>query len=375
MFWPLALAFLAQSVSFERVSIDSSEQQANWISSRSAISSDGRYVVFESIATNLVANDTNNYFDVFVRDRTLGTTERVSLTSSGGEMAGSGVNFSPYLGISANGQSVIFVSPASNLVSGDSNLWDDVFLRRRDTSTTSCVTVTPSGAPGNLGGGYCSISDNGRYVAFYSSSTDLTSEAQAGIFVRDLDLGTTRFVSSGGPPWMSPGGRYVSFVYFEVGAPADIYRWDMRTGNKVLVSIAADGSGSNGDSFDNCISADGRYVAFSSRATNLVAGDAQDTLWSVFVRDLQAGTTVKADAGAAQYGQPRISPSGRYVSWGGAGLWVRDLQAGSPVQIADGLLPGTFTADAALLSLMSDDDRLVVGDTNDARDVFVWIKP
>lgn len=376
--WNMITPLLAILLSgFELVSVNSSEQQANWVSSRSAISADGRYVVFDSIATNLVPRDSNGWSDVFVRDRVSGTTERASLTYLGGQMASGGLNGSEHLGISLNGQAVLFESDSSNLVANDGNGFRDVFVRRRDLATTACVSVTALGAPGNYGGGYSSISDNGRYVAFYSSSTNLTAEASTGIFVRDLEQGTTRFVSSGGPPSMSPGGRYVSFVYFEVGSVADIYRWDGRTGAKALVSEGVGGAAANGDSFDNSVSADGRYVAFSSAATNLVAGDAQDSLWGVYVRDMQAGTTTRADALGAQGGAPKISPDGRYAAWtvpsiAGAEVWVRDLQQGLPAQLATGI-PGRFSSDGSVLSF-SAEEAMVGSDTNGMRDVFVWLQ-
>ena len=233
----------------ERVSLTTSGVQADSASGAPSISEDGRFVAFESHATNLVAGDTNGLQDVFVRDRQLGTTELASLDSSGSQANQS--SFDP--AISADGRYVGFACAASNLVPGDTNGFQDVFLRDRQAGSTERVSVSSAGAEGNSTcSGMIAISDDGRTVAFTSFASNFGPPGYAGldIFVRDLQLGTTEQAS-------------VS----SAGVPADD-----QTNSEVSVS------------------ADGRFVAFSSYATNLVPGDTPIT-GDVFVRDRFGGTS------------------------------------------------------------------------------------
>ncbi len=148
------------------------------------ISADGRYVAFLSWATNLVPGDTNGSGDVFVHDRQLSTTERVSIDSSGAQEDGSCSSIS----ISADGRYVAFQSYATNLVPGDTGLYEDIFVRDRQLGTTERVSVDSSGAQGNDDSYSPSISADGRYVAFYSAADNLVPGDTGGlwdIFVRD----------------------------------------------------------------------------------------------------------------------------------------------------------------------------------------------
>src|SRR5262249_13825695 len=134
-----------------------------------AISSDGRYVAFQSDASNLVAGDTNGVTDVFVRDRLTGTTERMSVDSAG--VQGNGVSSVP--SISADGRYVAFLSDASNLVAGDTNGVTDVFVHDRTTGATERVSVATGGTQADRGSGYAAISPDGRFVAIGSVATNL----------------------------------------------------------------------------------------------------------------------------------------------------------------------------------------------------------
>jgi Tol biopolymer transport system component len=206
----------------ERVSVDSSGAQGHGDSGyfRSSISADGRYVAFASDAPDLVPGDTNGSRDVFVRDRLNGTTERVS-TDAGG-VQGNADSHDP--GLSADGRFVTFESLASNLVPGDSNAVSDIFVRDRLTGTTERVSVDSSGVQGNLASFAPSISADGRLVAFASAASNLVANdtnARGDVFVRDRLLGTTQrvSVSSAGAqasgasdePAISADGRFVSF--------------------------------------------------------------------------------------------------------------------------------------------------------------------
>jgi Tol biopolymer transport system component len=223
----------------QRVSVSSSGGQANGVSDQPAISADGRYVAFTSRASNLVAGDTNADWDVFVRNRDRGTTWRVSV-GPGGAQVKHGTGEESRVAVSASGRYVAFESGASRLVRGDTNGEWDVFVRDRSRGVTRRVSLGRGGVQGNAGSGSVAISASGRYVAFTSDASNLVAgdtNVDYDVFVRDRRLGTTRRVSLGQggvqPNWGS--------------------------------DLAA-------------ISAHGRYVAFYSRASNLVAGTLTRTM-------------------------------------------------------------------------------------------------
>jgi len=177
----------------ERISVDSAGAQGNSSSGvptegDGAFSTDGRYVVFVSKASNLVAGDTNLKSDIFVRDRQLGTTLRVSLDSAGVQ----GNNDCYDHVISGDGRFVVFASFATNLVSGDTNGASDVFLRDLQLGTTERVDLGPSGAQANNTSGAPSISADGRYISFDSQASNLVlgdTNGFADAFVRDRTNG------------------------------------------------------------------------------------------------------------------------------------------------------------------------------------------
>ena len=320
-----------------RVSVDSAGTQGNGGSDYPSISADGRYVAFRSAATNLVPGDTNTRDDIFVRDTVTNTTTRVSVDSAG--VQSNGFSYDP--SISADGRYVAFDSAASNLVSGDTNASDDVFVRDTVENTTPRVSVDSAGVQGNLWSDYPSISADGRYVAFESYATNLVpGDTNANdIFVRDRLLGTTTRVSvdSAGAqgdwgsyhPSISADGRYVAFgsdstnlVPGDTNGSRDVFVRDTLTGTTTRVSV--DSAGVQGDGaggyYSPSISADGRYVAFDSWATNLVSGDTNGT-GDVFVRDRLLGITTRTsvDSGGTQgngeSGKPSISADGRCVAF------------------------------------------------------------
>jgi Tol biopolymer transport system component len=325
-----------------RVSVSSGGAQANgnpgFASMFPSISADGRYVAFESDATNLVPGDTNNTWDVFVHDRATGQTSRVSV-SSGGVQATGGESWSP--AISADGRHVAFVSAATNLVPGDTNGVADVFVHDRITGQTSRVSVATGGVQANGNSGFPSISADGRHVAFASAASNLVpgdTNGMADVFVHDRVTGGTSRVSvaTGGAqanghsdtPSISADGRYVAFesvastlVPGDTNGTWDIFLHDRVTGQTTRVSISSAGAQANGHSGWSSISADGRYVAFASAATNLVSGDTNGA-WDVFVRDRVTGGTTRisvSSAGAQATGGnswwPSISADGRYVAF------------------------------------------------------------
>jgi Tol biopolymer transport system component len=320
----------------KRVSVNGSGTQGNNLSAEPAISADGRYVAFESYATNLVADDTNDYTDIFVYDRQIGTIERVSVNGSGIQ----GDRWSSMNSISADGRYVAFESDATNLVTGDTNDREDIFVYDRQTDTIERVSVDGSGIQGNEGSFNPSISSDGRYVAFESYATNLVTgdtNDREDIFVYDRQTDTIERVSVDGKgtqgnnysykPAISADGRYVAFVSGatnlvagDTNTTSDIFVYDRQTDTIERVSVDGSGIQGNGGSQNPSIGSDGRYVAFESDATNLVAGDT-NTISDIFVYDRQTDTIerVSVDGSGTQgnggSGDPSISSDGRYVAF------------------------------------------------------------
>ena len=223
-----------------RASVGDGGVQANARSLGVDLSADGRHVAFISLASNLVANDTNAVFDGFVHDRLAATTQRISVSSSGTE-----ANLSTSLvRLSADARHVAFYSQAGNLVSGDTNGADDVFVRDRINGVTERVSVSSAGAQGAVESRGPSISANGRHVAFFSPSNDLV-----------------------------PGGGFPGYHVFVRDRMAGITR---------RISVSTSGGNSNGISSSPSISDDGQNIAFESSASNLVNGDTNG-FYDVFV--------------------------------------------------------------------------------------------
>ncbi|MGH3656122.1 MAG: hypothetical protein ACRDUA_05640, partial [Micromonosporaceae bacterium] len=293
-----------------RVSVASNGSQANDFNQTAAISANGRYVAFASLADNLVPGDTNGRgedepMDVFVRDRRTGVTTRVSVASDGSQA--NDTSLKP--AVSAGGRYVAFVSLADNLVTGDTNGWWDVFVHDRRAGATTRVSVASDGsqAKGDLSTAPA-LSADGRYVAFVSWEDNLVTGDTNGwgdVFVHDRRTGATTRVSvasdgsqanaaSGSPPGLaiSGDGRYVAFgsnaddlVPGDTNGTDDVFVHDRQTGATTRVSVASDGSQTNGGASGGpAISAGGRYIAFTSSADNLVPGDTNGT-YDVFVRD------------------------------------------------------------------------------------------
>jgi Tol biopolymer transport system component len=300
-----------------RVSVASDGTQGNDVSWQPSISADGRFVAFASRASNLVSGDTNGTWDVFVRDRLTGQTTRVSVASDGKE--GNAFSFLPL--ISADGRFVAFTSEASNLVPGDTNHHWDVFVHDRLTGQTTMVSVASDGTPGNGASGGTSISGDGRFVAFSSSASNLAPGDTNGVidvFVHDRLTGQTTRVSvasdgtqgnaSNDGGVLSGDGRFVVFFSAssnlapgDTNAAMDVFLHDRQTGQTTRVSVASDGAQGNADSSGAAISADGRFVVFTSEASNLVPGDTNGT-WDIFV-----AAAVEPTAMTVQWGDVNCS--------------------------------------------------------------------
>jgi len=341
-----------------RVSLTSADQQANGDSYASAISANGRFVAFVSSATNLVPGDTNGRQDVFVRDRAGGTTERVSVSSAEVQASSDGVQPS----ISADGRFVGFASDASNLVSGDRTGHSDVFVRDRLRGTTARVTVSRFGSDADDDSFAPSISADGRTVAFLSQATDL--------------------------------------VAADENARTDVFIVSAATGSVELASVGAGGAADD-DAFAPALSDDGRVVVWASRATTLVPG-APVGLAQVYARDRSTGTTTLVSTGPAGAGDGESGLNGLAVSGDGGrvaftsdatnlvavdangarDVFVRDLTAGTTSlvsvdssgtqgEVDSGYIRLDISADGRFVAYASAASNLVDGDTNGFVDCFV----
>jgi hypothetical protein len=348
----------AEAQTTTRVSVSTGGMQGNEGGSLFPfISATGRFVAFESTSSNLVLGDTNG-LDVFVHDRDTGQTTRVSVSS-----LGSPGNNSSYSGpLSADGRFVAFRSWASNLVPGDTNGAQDIFVHDRQTGETTRVSVSSSGAQGNGDSWFqVCLSDDGRFVGFMSYASNLVPGDTNGaldIFVHDRQTDQTTRVSvsssgtqGNGPSWfpsISADGRFVAFnggasnlVGGDTNGLYDAFVHDRQTGQTTRISIASSGAQSNGDSWNpTSISADGRFVAFNSEASNLVVGDTNG-FQDAFVHDRQTGQTTRVG----------VSSSG--------------AQGNSHSYCT------AISADGRSVAFFSEASNLVVGDTNGFEDAFV----
>ena len=346
----------------ELVSVGTDALPGDNNSTNPAISADGRYVAFQSDATKMVNADSNNATDVFVRDRTSGTTTRASVTSAEAQATG-GASTDP--SISADGTRVAFLSLATNLAGGDTGT-ADVYLR--DTSgsgTTSRVSVSTSGGEPNANSSDPAISADGTFVAFASVATNVVSGdpgTTKDVFLRDLGNGDTRRVNpdTGGgwanadsaQPVVNANGRYVAFtssasdlVSGDTNGVGDTFVWAGASGRVTRASVDSWGNQGAFTSGSPSISDDGLAVAFYS-ISPFVAEDVEEQM-DVYVNTRDAGTP--DTAGTTERFSVRSDGTG-----GNGGSYVPAL---SP--------------DGTEVAYESDATNLVTADTNGYRDVFV----
>ncbi len=393
-------------IGIERVSVASDGTQGNNVSysGDNSLSADGRFVVFQSEASNLVSGDTNNHRDIFVHDRESGTTKRVSISSAGTQA--NAMSQSPM--ISADGRFVVFQSSASNLVSGDTYGREDVFLHNLETSTTTRISVSSTGVQADDHSGEPVISANGRFIAFRSGANNIISNGGSSfskILVLDRETNTLSSVSiasDGTPgngdshfPVLSADGRFVAFnseannlVSGDTNNVSDIFVHDRETDTTTRISISSVGIEGNNNSYTSAISADGRFVVFESTASNLVSNDTNGA-WDIFVHDRQTGVTtlvsVASDGTPANNNSytPKISANGRFiVFWSFANNLVVNNAVGVDTFIYDQYTHITshiwsitaqpkISADGRFVTVTSHVNNIVSGDTNNQGDVFV----
>lgn len=295
-----------------RVSVDALGSDANGPSTNPSISADGRFVAFELFATNLVPGDTNELKDVFVYDRKTNTMERISVSSAG--VQGNRSSVTPTL--SADGRFISFGSNATNLVAGDTNNVRDIFVHDRQQRTTT--RITNDRAPqANGHSDHPVISENGQVVVFSSYATNLVPNDQNGsndIFAYDRSTATVSLITSDATgrqsdnhsynPWVSNDGRYISFQSYatnlvpgDTNGRQDVFVYDQIERKHSRVSVDSAGVQGNRGSTSPAISADGRWVTFTSDATNLIASDTNQ-LTDVFLHDRVSGLTERVSVGA-----------------------------------------------------------------------------
>jgi Tol biopolymer transport system component len=330
-----------------------------------AIDSTGRFVAFMSPMTNqpynpvFVTNVLNPGYHLYLRDLQAGHTKLVDAAIYG---TGCGVSSTALSRLSAGGQYIAFEAPDGNLVPSDSNRASDVFLRDLITGTTTLVSarasslpsVTPNGSPA---GWPMSASADGRYIAFTSEAETLSPDDQnkcQDVFVRDLAAGATYLVSartnsmepgegSSVEPSLSASGRYVAFTSYatnmvtgDSNKARDVFVRDLQAGTTTLVSVRLDGSGpGTGDSYGAQLSGNGQRVLFRSTAKDLATATYGTASENLFLRDLQAGTTrALTDHGVSS---AAMTPDGRWVAFIGAvgsittNLYLWDAQSAARV--------------------------------------------
>lgn len=399
--------------------------QADAGSYRPVLSHDGRYAAYVTFATNLASNDTNGWSDVVVTDNDTGMTETASVAHDGSPLDAEAKESA----LSADGRYVAFRTGATNAlppelvfemtpegpalaeVPADTNDEQDVYVRDRVGGDTIRASIAADGTEPDGHNGDPSISADGRYVAFTSEADNLSvvdDDQHSDIFVKDIQSGALALASRNGAvaadessyhAVLSGSGRYVAFtsdatnlVPGDDNGRPDAYLHDLQTGLTVLVSATGDGSAGNQASSADAVSADGRYVLFTSLADDLVAGDGNG-VHDVFVRDTIAGDTHRVSHGNGgielelSSSGGGISADGRYVAFRTTSEWIIpgyvdehdsvavrvDLQTGvveAPFGTRRDGIPA-ISADGHTLGIASDGTGIVTPDTNDAMDVFV----
>lgn len=360
-------------------------------SSSPSISADGRYVAFTSAADDLVTGDGNGRADAFVYDRADGSIEQISNNG----VIGSADGPSAALSISADGSVVVFRSTATNLVPGDTNAREDVFVWERDPmggGAVVLVSATPSGVPGDAESTEADISPDGRFVAFSSAADDLVAgvgdtNARTDVFLRDLQTGRTRLVSrtpgkrpgddSSFAPSVSRNAARVAYttaasdlVGGTPGGRVQVLWWERRNGSQHLVS-GRRGRAGNGSSAYASIDSAGRRLAFVTQATDLVPGaripaGQDNVVLAALGRRTMTSIRLVTGARGRGYGgfYAVLDPTGRYVAFttpsassalpgphtsGRNETYVRRLDTGLVSRVS--LTPAGFEADGESAAL------------------------
>ncbi|MFQ5401706.1 MAG: hypothetical protein ACE5E7_19170 [Anaerolineae bacterium] len=417
-----ALAMLAGgTTNLERISLGTGGAEANDSSFYVYLSADGRFAAFESYASNWAADGLPNFVDVFLRDRQTDMTIKVSHGYDGSNTDDDSID--PTL--SADGRYLVFNSYATNLVPNDTNrdLWFrdglDVFLYDRMTGQTQRVSLTWEGKQVD-GNSFGTITPDGRYVVFSSNGPNMVqgennAARYSSIYLRDWRTGAmeriAKAVDGGYPNGMlsnisaSYDGRYIVYkgeasnlVANDTNGVSDIFLYDHQTGKTIRVSEPPGGGNANGLSGQPWITSDGQYIVFKSYATNLVPSDTNNQA-DIFVYTVATGEVRRVNlsaAGAQANGEgkdPSICDDGRFVSFttdannlvpgdtnGRRDVFLVDL-ARNEIWVATKNASGGWgngrahrsylTPDCRLIGFASEASNLVANDANGARDIFL----
>ena len=379
--------------------------------------SNGRKVIFESFSNNLVAGDTNNAYDVFIKDRDTGAIIRVSTDSLGNQ----GNASSSLPSVSADGTKAVFASIASNLVAGDTNESSDIFLK--DLNTGVVTIVSRVGLDGELSNGPSSwprISADGTKVVFMSDATNLDPGSLpdvTNVFIKDLNTGeiyciskamgeATKANNNSIKAHFSIDGNNIVFesyannlVLSDDNGKRDIFVKDLIKNRTTLVSTSSSGVQGNGDSENGRLSNDNKKVVFQSSADNLVPDDTND-LTDIFVKNLDTGAIVRVSVNKdgeeandiCNNGQfsPTSSNKVLFQSYAdnlvpddtnsSMDLFIKDLSTGVVTRVStavDGTessadsYNASFSADGKKVVFESYADNLIPNDTNSSNDIFI----
>ena len=354
--------------------------------STTSVSADGRFIAFASEADNLTPNDTNDVRDIFVRDLVTGKTQLVSVDTNG--FSADGVSTDP--AVSPDGRYVAFSSYADNLVPGDNNRAQDVFLRDLQLGVTTLVSVNTNGTgpgAGSTGGASYSpiVSSNGRYVLFRSTASNIAGGVSPGenLFLRDLQAGKTYALTKSGVsqlvPSMTPDGLFVLFGPSYFSSVNVLYLWDSQAANSIYSnSVAGTGAAFSSE----VLSADASRIAFTL-TSNTLAGSLQ-------ISDYRKGqTTIVASSPSDQWSRVRLSADGTRLAClktarplGTNQVYFYDLNAGTNALVshaynstapANGASDSVeISSDGRLIAYRSFASDVVPGDSNDLPDIIVY---
>lgn len=311
------------------------------------ISADGQFIAFRSLNSQLVADDTNGAVDIFVYNRLAGSIKRVSVASDGSQGVGCSCswpdtcngceygNVNTHPSISGDGRYITFTSFSSNFVDGDLTDTPDVFVHDQQTGVTSIISKASDGNLGDAASGESSISADGNAIVFSSKASNLVAEDWNG--------------------------------------QQDVFLWRSDTVGLTRISVASDGSEGNSSSVDPVISADGNRIAFTSGATTLAKPDTNDFIYDVFLHDVEKAETTILSSGLAGGGDwPAISDNGEYVSFnsGTNDIYLVDVDTGQRQLINDNMQYSALNESGELV-IMSGYASMVPEDTNNDKDVYL----
>lgn len=429
VWWGRTAVSAAPTPALRRIPPAMNSQETNGDSRTPQMSVNGRYIIFQSYANNLVPNDTNNAPDIFVYDRETVNVERVSLTASGAEAAAG----SCCSDISGDGRYVVFASDSTDMDdSAGQNTWSDIFLRDRQTGTLTQITHAFDGAAANENSSSPSISADGQHIVFYSKADNLVANDTnnaSDVFVYDVATQTIHLISAAVSGGSSNGGSYTPyndsisddgrFVVFyslasnlvtnDTNLAHDVFLRDRdadadgildETGpgevSTQLVSVTPDGAAGDGNSNVPFITGNGRFILFASVASDLAPGGDSNPDYDLFLRDMTSGVTeivsLMPDGsqgdGRSSYGV--VSEDGRFVIILSAAeltglepdlaydIFLRDRQTGGTTLLSlnngDGKLGSGYpdiSADGLMAVFQSSDRNLVPNDTNNVTDLFL----